>query len=511
MKEDDKRIVKNTLYLYIRSFLMVIIGLFSSRVILDALGIDDYGLYGAIGSVVSMFVIINGVLTAGSSRFLTFELGRGNMERLTKTFSASFTMHFILALILFAALETLGLWFLNTKMTIPEGRLFAANVVYQLSIIDCMLSLTQVPYGAAIMAHEKMNIVAYVGLLEAIFKLTLIFLLLYVPFTNNLIAYALIVTVWSIGLQLWYRFYCVRHFPECRLKVVKDKEIYKGMLSYSLWDFIGQFCATGNTQGINILINIFFGVTVNAARAVAYQVENTLSQFVSNFMTAVNPQIVKAYAQNDIKRFLQLIFESCKYSYYLLFLVSLPIFLEADYILSLWLVEVPEYTTLFLRWVMAITLFRILARPIISGVHATGDVKTLNLTSGVYSACTFLPAVYLLYKINFPVWYCFVVQAFNGIICTMLEIRALYKNTSFCLKDLFLRVYIHSIFTSALACIGPVFIILYFDEGILRLILTTVTSLLSTFVCVYAFGLSKGQRQTALCFINKKLSTFKLK
>lgn len=509
MEEANKRIVKNTLYLYVRSFLMVIIGLFSSRVILDALGVDDFGLYGAIGSVVSMFVIINGVLTAGSSRFLTFELGRGNEKRLAQTFSASFTMHFILAIVLFLGMETIGLWFLNTRMTIPEGRLFAANIVYQLSIIDCMLSLTQVPYGAAIMAHEKMNIVAYVGLLEGIFKLSLILVLLYVPFSDNLIAYAIIIALWSIGLQLWYRFYCIHHFPECRLRIVKDRDIYKGMLSYSLWDFIGQFCATGNTQGVNILINIFFGVAANAARSVAYQVENTIMQFVTNFMTAINPQIVKSYAKNNISRFLQLIFESSKYSYYLLFLISLPFFLEAKFILSLWLVKVPENTALFLRWVMAISLFRIIARPVISGIHATGDVKTLNLTSGIYSAGTFLPAVYLLYDLNFPVWYCFVVQAINGVICSILEVRALYKNIRFNIRIFTIKVYIQPILISTIACILPTIIIIYIDEGFFRLILTTISSILSTIFCVYTFGISKDQRRMACDYINRKITNIK--
>jgi len=506
MKEANKRIVKNTLYLYVRSFLMVIIGLFSSRVILQALGIDDYGLYGAIGSVVSMFVIINGVLTAGSSRFLTFELGTGNAERLAKTFSASFTLHLGLALILFVGLETVGLWFLNAKMTIPEGRLFAANVVYQLSVLNCMLSLTQVPYGASIMAHEKMNIVAWVGLLEAIFKLALIFVLLYIPFTDNLIAYALIITFWSIGLQLWYRFYCVRHFPECRLRIVKDRDIYKGMLSYSLWDFIGQFCATGNTQGINLLINMFFGVAVNAARAVAYQVENTLTQFVSNFMTAVNPQIVKAYAQNDIKRFLQLIFESSKYSYYLLFLVTFPIFLEAKYILSLWLVEVPEHTTTFLRWVMAITLFRILARPVINGVHATGDVKTLNLTSGLYAAITFLPIVYTLYNMGFPVWTCFVVQSVNSLICTCLEVLSLYKNVKFDIKLFVHEVYFMPVLTTTISAIIPLYLSFVLEQGFLRLIIITIISILSNSLCILYIGLKKKQREFVISFIKRKLS-----
>ena len=421
---ENRRIAKNTIYLYFRSFLMLAIGLYSSRVILEALGVEDYGLYGAIGSIVAMFSILNGVLSVGTSRFLTFELGKNDEDKLKKTFSASFAMHLMLAVLLFIILETAGLWFVNHKLNIPDGREFAANVVFQLSIISCMLALTQVPYSASIIAHERMDIYAYVGIAEVTFKLLLILALLYVPFFDNLIAYAIIMTTWSVGLQIWYRIFCYKRFPESHLSIVKDKRIYKSMLSYSLWDFVGQFCATGNSQGLNILINMFFGVTVNAARTVAYQVEGAVTQFSGNFMTSVNPQIVKSYASGDFKRFFQLIYEAGKYSYYLLFIVSLPVFLEADYILKIWLVEVPEYTSLFLRFVLMITLFRVIVRPVITGVHATGNVKVLNLTSGVYSVSTFLPIIYILFKLNFPVWWCFIVHSFNAVVCTILEIRS---------------------------------------------------------------------------------------
>jgi O-antigen/teichoic acid export membrane protein len=508
MEEANKRIVKNTLYLYLRSLLMVIIGLYTSRVILQALGVEDYGLYGVVGSVISMFVIINGVLTAGTSRFLTFELGKGDQERLIKTFNASLTMHTFLALLLFILLETIGLWFLNNQISIPVGREFAANVVYQLSILGCMLSLIQVPYSAVIVSHERMDIVAYVGLLEVVFKLALTFALLYCSFSDNLIAFALIITVWGVGLQFWYSFYCTKHFPECKIRIVKEKDMYKGMLSYSMWDFIGQFCATGNSQGVNILINMFFGVTFNASRAVAYQVENTLTQFVNNFMTAVNPQIVKAYAQNNESRFFQLIYESGKFSFFLLFLLTLPIFLEADYILSLWLVEVPQMTVLFLRWVMLITLFRIITRPVINGVHATGDVKTLNLTSGLYSLLTYLPAVFIMYKMGFPVWSCFFVQAINSVVCTLLEIRSLYLKVPFAIKDYIRIVFVNSIFVSVVAAFFPTMVVLFINPCFARFLFTILISSLFTVLSVYYLGLNSSQRKSAISFVKRKFLNY---
>lgn len=494
MESDNKRIAKNTIFLYLRSFLMMIIGLFSSRVILQALGVDDYGLYGAIGSIVAMFTIINGTLAVGTSRFLTFELGKGDKERLNKTFNASFTMHVLVAIALFIMMETIGLWFVNNKMSIPHGREFAANVVYQLSILSCMFSLTQVPYGATIIAHEKMDIYAYVGLSEAIVKLALIVLLLYAPFSDKLIAYAIVIALWSIALQIFYRVYCYKRFEETHLKLCKDKDIYKGMLSYSLWDMVGQFCATGNSQGINILINMFFGVAVNAARAVAYQVEGAVNQLASNFTTSVNPQIVKSYARGDMDRFFELIYESGKYSYYLMFLLALPIFLEAEYILNLWLVEVPEYAVLFLRFVICISLYTIFSRSVINGVHATGDVKTLNLTSGVYSAGTFIPMVYVAYKLGLPVWSCFVIQSFNRIICSMLEVRALCKQVKFDVLDYFKKVYLHAISVSAIAAVVPTLVFSMMPSSFLRLTITVVVSVLSTLLCVYTIGISRSMR-----------------
>ena len=484
---------------------MMAIGIYSSRVILQALGVDDYGLYGAIGSIVAMFTIINGVLSVGTSRFLTFELGRNDFEKLRKTFSASLVMHTAMALILFVLLETIGLWFVNSRMNIPAGREFAANVVYQLSIISCMLSLTQVPYTACIIAHEKMDVYAYVGIVEVTFKLFLVILLLYVPFADNLIAYAIILAIWSIGLQIWYRYYCYRRFSESHLMIVKDKTIYKSMLSYSLWDFVGQFCGTGNSQGLNILINMFFGVTVNAARTIAFQVENAITQFSNNFMTSVNPQIVKNYACGNMDRFFQLIYEAGRYSYYLLFMVSLPIFLEADYILQLWLVEVPEYTSLFLRFIIAITLVRVIARPLINGVHATGNVKVLNLTSGVYSAGTFLPAVYVFFKLGFPVWWCFIIQSFNASICTMLEIRALYKQVPFDVKDYLKKVYVWPISVSLIACVPSSLIVYNVESSFVRLCITIIISIVSTLFCVYYLGIDKKTRNKVLNVVNSKI------
>lgn len=501
----NKTIAKNSIFLYIRSFLIMAVSLYSSRIVLEALGIDDYGLYGAIGSVVAMFIMINGVLAAGTSRFLTFELGKGDNERLKKTFSASFILHVCLAIILFILLETIGLWFVNHKLNIPDGRNYAANVVYQLSILTSVFSLTQVPYTASIIAHEKMNVYAYVGIAEVTFKLALIFMLLYLPFTDKLIAYAMILALWTIGLQIWYRYYCHKHFEESHLRIVKDKDIYKNMLSYSAWDFIGQFCVTGNSQGLNVLLNMFFGVTINAARSVAYQVETAINQFSTNFLTAVNPQITKSYAQEDHTRFIQLITESAKFSFYLLFMFSLPVFLEAPYILKIWLVEVPETSVSFLRFAVFYGVFRIVTRPITTGTHATGKIKYLNLTSGLYSAATFLTFIYIAYKLGMPYWICFIIQAFNGIILTFFEFKSLHKNVDFNIHSMIKSTILRPWSICLLATLPIAAANYYLEESFIKLVLICVLSIIFIGGSCYMWGLNELQRKKISAYIIAKL------
>lgn len=490
----NKAIAKNTVSLYFRSILMMMVNLYASRVILQALGVDDFGLYGAIGSIVAMFTIINNTLAAGTSRFLTFELGRKDAVRLQKTFSASLAMHVAIAILLFVLMESVGLWFVNMKMNIPEGRGFAANIVYQLSILTCMFSLTQVPYNASIIAHERMDIYAYVGIAEATFKLALVMFLLYIPTADNLIAYAVILAVWSIGLQVFYRYFCYKRFPESHLTFCRDKSIYAGMLKYCLWDFIGQFCATGNGQGLNLLINVFFGVTVNAARTIAYQVDNAILTFVSNFLTSVQPQIVKSYAAGDNKRFFQLVHEASRFAFFLMSLFALPIVLESDFVLKIWLKDVPEYTSLFLRCIVTIALFRTFSRPVVQAVHATGNVKFLNLSSGLFNSLTYLPCIYVFYSFGWPVWTCFIIHAFSAVVSSLLETYSLYRETKFNALKFFVDVYFRSMLIVVISSILPLVVMQNMQEGWIRLISVCMASSISIVTLVAYIGISKEMR-----------------
>lgn len=506
--DNNKRIAKNTVFLYIRMILMMGINLFSSRIVLQVLGVSDYGLYNAVGSIVMMFSMINGMLSSGTSRFITFELGRGNFEKLKNTFGASFILHVCIALIVLVLAETVGLWFLNEKMVIPEGRFETASWLYQFSVVTCMLSLTQVPYSATIIAHERMGVYAWVGVSEATFKLAIVYMLLYVPMFDKLIVYGALLMGWNVALQMFYRCYCYRNFEEARITLVCDKKLYKMILSFSLWDTIGAFCATGNSQGANILMNLFFGVTVNAARGIAYQVENVVTQFSNNFMTAVKPQITKLYAQEKYDEFFHLIFESAKFSFFLLFMVTLPLFLEIDYVLSLWLVEVPEYTGLFIRYIAISRLIRALNTPIMHGVHATGNIKWMNILSGGQSVLLTLPGTYVLYKLGFPPEAVFWVMILTSILGDLFEDISLKKNIDFSFLAFSKQVYLKSIAIALIASVPAMLVVHLIEPSFLRLVLTTFVSISSLGCFVYRFGLSTEMRLKVVCQIKKRIKSF---
>lgn len=461
------------------------VNLYTSRLVLEILGVDNYGIYNVVGGIVALFTIINGALSSGSSRFLMFELGQRDNTRLKKTFSASFAIHSFIALLVLILAETVGLWFVNTQLVIAPGRLYAANWVYQFSVISCLVSLTQVPYNALIIAHEKMSIYAYIGIYEVLAKLGMVFSLFYFTFTDVLILYGGIVCFCSISVMFFYRWYCVRHFTESHLEIVKDKSYYRSMLTFSMWDVIGSFCVTGNSQGVNVLMNLFFGVAVNAARGITVQVDSAISQFSRNFMQAVQPQIVKLFAENKIQKMIYLVFESSRYSYFLLFLVSFPVMLETDYILHLWLKNVPDYAPLFLRCTLVVSLIRAFALPVVQTVHASGHIKKLNLYSGGASVLLTIPSVYVFYKLGFPAEYAYYVLITLSIVWNYLELFILKYEVDFSVFHYSVQVYFKSLLVSLLAAVPVVALYYAMPSGFLRL--TAVAGLNALLVCLLVF------------------------
>ena len=311
---NNQRIAKNTAYLYIRMFISMSVSLYTSRVILQTLGVEDYGIYNVVGGVVAMFGFINATMSSATSRFLTFELGKGTTDRLKETFNSSFWVHVIIAVIIFLLSESVGLWFLISKMTLPEGREIAAHIVYQLSILSTIISITQVPYNATLIAHEKMDIYAYVEMVNVFLRLLILYILVIVDF-DKLILYGILTMAISTGIALFYRFYCVRHYPECRIRFGAKKEIVKPMLSFSGWDFYGNMTVTARTQGVSMLLNVFFGPVMNAAAGISASVQNAVMAFAGNVNTAVRPQIIKYYAVGEYKKMESLINNACKLNF----------------------------------------------------------------------------------------------------------------------------------------------------------------------------------------------------
>jgi O-antigen/teichoic acid export membrane protein len=489
-------------------FLIMAISLYSSRLILDILGIEDFGLYNIVGGIVSLFGIINGALSSGSSRFITFELGRGDPILLRKTFSASFIIHVLIALLVFIFAESLGLWYVNTFLVVSEQRLYAANWVYQFSIISSMLSLTQVPYSAVIIAHEKMNIYAGVSIAEAIYRLLLVFLLQHINIMDKLICYGLLLCIGNFLVQLYYRFYCTHNFAECKLMLVRDKRIYKNMLSFSLWDVMGTFSVQGNSQGINILINYFFGVAVNAARGIAFQVETAITMFSNNFMTAVRPQIVKLFAEGETDKVLSLVFESSKYSFFLLYIVSLPVFLEADFLLGIWLKEVPQYTVLFLRWILITKLIRSFATPVIQAVHASGNIKWLNISAGGISVAIQIPVSFIFYRFGYPAVSAFIIASVVAFICNFIELIVMKREIDFSILQYIYKVYLIGIIVAILVLFFLLPVYFCFVDGFFRLILSCLVSIISAGCFVFFIGMNRGDRIKIIGILKKRLRGF---
>ena len=395
MDSNNKRIIKNAIMLYLRMLLSMFVGLYTSRVVLQVLGVEDYGIYGLVGGVVAMMGFINASMSGATSRFITYELGTGNKQRLNETFCSALIVHFFIALFIIFLGETVGLWFLCNKLVIPEARMNAAHWVFHLSILSAAIGITQPPYSACIMAHERMDIYAYYELLHVILKLLIVFVIKYFEF-DKLIFYAILVVSVSIFMRAIYRIYCVRHYEESRFRWVWNKSLLKSMLSFSGWDLYGNMSFSLVQHGRNFIINIFFGVVLNAACGIATTVQGTIQRFSTNIKAAFRPQIIKSYAAHDYKRMQYLISQGSMFSYLMVMVVSVPIAFEIHYVINLWLGQVPVYVPSFCRILLMQNAFITINAYLIIAIHATGNVKRF-FYAGTLSLLQ-LPVLYILFK-----------------------------------------------------------------------------------------------------------------
>lgn len=394
---DNKRIAKNTMFLYFRMLLSMVVSLYTARVVLNALGASDYGLYNVVGGVISILSVLTVLVSSGTQRFLNYEMGQNApISRLKDIFTSSLTIYFIIYCIIFLLGETVGLWFVNNKLVVPADRMFAVNIVYQVTIIQMLLSFIQSTYTSAILAHERMDVYGYVGVGEPLLRLILISLLPFFGF-DKMIAYGLIVFVMGGSVTIFYVYYCKKHFEECRFQLSRNFVQIKKMLSFTVWNLMESLSNVLNGQGLNILLNLFFGPIVNAARAVAFQVSNAVNAFALNFLIATYPQITQNYSAGNTKDFYNLMIRAGKFAFVVLSILMIPIIINIDYILALWLKTPPEGSSIFVILVLIAQLVRIPSEPLYTGIQATGNIKKYQILTNVITILN-LPLCFILLK-----------------------------------------------------------------------------------------------------------------
>lgn len=501
--ENNQRIAKNTLLLYIRTFVTMIVSLYTSRIMLQALGVDNYGVNNVVGSIVSTTGLITGVMSAAISRYLTFELGRGDMQRLKTVFSTSVNVQFIMSAIVVVILELIGVWFLNSKANIPDGRMVAANWVMQCGIICTVLSLVASPFNAVIIAHERMSLYAYLSILEVSLKLFVCFAIKSFSGDRLILLAWLNVSV-TLIIQSVYVGYCSRNFEEAHYnRRVLDKPLLKEMTSYSGWNLIGNTTWILNNQGVNMLVNVFFGVAFNAARGVAGQVNSAIQAFVNNFTMAFSPQITKSYASGDIDYAISLANRGTKFSWLMMYIFIVPVFMEADTLLKLWLGDVPEQASLFLRFTMFESLAVTSGQALFKLIQATGDVKRYQIIVSLFAILVF-PISWIAFALEAPVWspyLCFIIVYSLLNIIRLLTLKRLmhYSVRLFIKESLF-----PCIAVSIISFIVPLILSQYLEVGVKRFFIMVPTAVLWTGLCCYFLGLSKSERKS----INDKFSIF---
>ena len=492
--------------LYIRMLFTMGVSLFTSRVILQTLGVEDYGIYSVVGGIITMFAFINGGMISATQRFLTFEIGKGNLSQLKKVFSTSLQIHALIAFVIVLLGETVGLWFLYEKMVIPSERLLAALWVYQCSIIACVINIMSVPYNADIIAHEKMSAFAYISIVEVILKLAIVYMLYVTPW-DKLITYSIFILIVQLIIRCIYAHYCNKHFEESHYCHQIDKSLFKEMFAFAGWSFWGNLAGVLYTQGLNMMLNIFFGPIVNAARGIAVQVQAAVQQFVGNFQVALNPQITKNYATGELVQMHILMFRSARFSFFLLFLLTLPILLETNYILTLWLETVPNDAVVFTRWMIGISLIYTIANPCVVANQATGKVKVYQAVVGGI-LLLILPISYIVLKLGAPAYSVYIVHFCVEMVAQFARMYMLRKLIKLPLFAYLRNIYLPVIVVVIVSSILPFYLYLQLTESFVTFIIVSVISVFSVGITTLILGFTKDERNflyrmTIQKFINR--------
>ena len=476
--------------------LLTLVSLYTSRVILDALGVDDYGVYNVVGGVVTMFVVLSGSLSAAITRFLNFEMGKDNKERLTLVFSSSVAIQLLIALFVIIIAETIGLWFVNTQLVIPIDRMGAANWCYQFSILTFCMNIISVPYNSAIIAHERMGAFAYISILEAIGRLSIALTIAFSPI-DRLVYYAGLIALLSILIRFIYVEYCKRHFEECKQRVRYDKSVFKEIFSFVGWNLIGTSSFALREHGGTILTNIYFGPAVNAARALAMKINSVVTGFVQNFMVAMNPQITQNYASGNLQYMMHLVFLGSRFSFYILLMLSLPVMMCIDVLLRLWLKEVPDYTSVFIQLILILSLSESLSNPLITAMLATGKIRNYQIVvGGIYLLN--IPISWLFLSYGFPPQTVLITAIVISQIGLFVRLIMLRPMIGISISQYFIQVYLNVLKVTMAATILPAVLTYYFHGETIESIITAFAAFICSLLSIYFIGCGKNEKMFLL-------------
>lgn len=491
---NNRRIAKNTLMLYVRMLFGMLVSLYTSRVLLNALGVEDYGVYGAVGGFVSMFSLISASLSSSVSRFLTFELGTGNKEKLSRVFSTSILIQIALSLIVILLSETVGIWFLHHKMTIPPDRMHAAEIVFQASIVSFIFGLLAVPFSASIISHERMGVFAFFGIFEIIARLFIVLFIAYSSWvTDRLIVYSILVMCLGLTMQGIYLYYCRRSFEECRITFTFDRKIFKEMSSFGSWVFIGCTAGLLKDQGVNLLYNLFVGPVLNAARGIANSVNTAVTSFASNFMTALNPQITKLYAAGDLEYTHSLVERGSRFSFYIILFFAVPILLETEFILGIWLGKFPEHSIDFVRLVLMMSLISTLSNTLINLQTATGKIRNYQIVVGGILLLNF-PLSYLCLKLGMQPEATYIVAIIVDVACLFARLLFLRKMAGLSMSHFIRYVLVNVTMVTVVAVILPFLLHISMPFGWQRFLTVGFVSVVTVLLSVLYIGCTADER-----------------
>lgn len=498
----NKKIAKNTIFLYIRMLFVMLISLFTVRVNLKNLGVENYGIYNTIGGIVVLFSFITNSCSAATSRYLNFALGEKNKEKARDVFSVSVIIHLFVSFIILLLSETIGLWLVNNYLVIPQEKLKVANIIYQFSVITTVLGITKIPYNAAVISHEKMSFYAVMSIFECIGRLVIAVLLNFAPF-DVLIYYSLLIAIISLINLTIFKMYANKQFEVCNFWKPKDKSLYKELLSFSGWSLFSSIGTICSNQGLNIIMNHFFGVLANAAIGIANQVNNAIYQLISNFQVAFEPQITKSYASGEREYLIDLIFKTSKFSYYLLWFFVLPLGLNVNVVLKVWLTEVPQYSSIFLRLILIFSLIDAIIGPLWMVSYAIGNIKNYQIVAFSFSILL-LPLAYIFFKFGFPPYIIVILRIGCNILFSLWRLGYLQKRMTFPIREYCIRVLFPCFIISIISCLISFFCFYFTRKNVIvQFFASCSVTVIINVLLMYCFGCNKNEKQLVLKILKR--------